>query len=114
MKGLSGGERKRTSIGTELVTNPMILFLDEPTTGLDSFTSEKLIYQLKLLNQRGRTIIMTIHQPNSIIFQLLERIILVVEGKIVYDDHSSRMKDHFINIGCKFPDYCNSIDYCMI
>ena len=47
MKGISGGERKRTSIGVELITNPSVLFLDEPTTGLDSFTAWVIIDNLK-------------------------------------------------------------------
>lgn len=60
-KGVSGGERKRTSIGLELVTNPSLIFLDEPTTGLDSFTAATVMDTLKLLAQGGRTIITTIH-----------------------------------------------------
>ena len=49
MKGISGGERKRTSIGVELITDPSVLFLDEPTTGLDSFTAWVIISNLKKL-----------------------------------------------------------------
>ena len=61
IKGISGGERKRTSIGVELLTNPKILFLDEPTTGLDSNTSLSLANVLKKLAFKGMNIIATIH-----------------------------------------------------
>ena len=68
VKGVSGGERKRTSIGVELITDPTLIFLDEPTTGLDSFTATSVMETLKELAMSGRTIISTIHQPNSDIF----------------------------------------------
>jgi ABC-type multidrug transport system ATPase subunit len=67
-KGVSGGERKRASIGVELITDPILIFLDEPTTGLDSFTAASVVDVLKELANNGRTIITTIHQPNSEIF----------------------------------------------
>jgi ABC-type multidrug transport system ATPase subunit len=50
MKGISGGERKRTSIGVELITNPSLIFLDEPTTGLDSYTATQIMKVLKSLS----------------------------------------------------------------
>lgn len=61
IRGISGGERKRTSIGVELLTNPSILFLDEPTTGLDSITSLNVIELLKKLSHIGVNVISTIH-----------------------------------------------------
>jgi ABC-type multidrug transport system ATPase subunit len=61
IKGVSGGERKRCSIGVELITNPSLIFLDEPTTGLDSYTATILMRILKALAKSGRTIIQTIH-----------------------------------------------------
>lgn len=65
-KGLSGGERKRTSIGYELITDPNLLLLDEPTSGLDSTTALKIIKTLKKeAKSRKLTILCTIHQPNS-------------------------------------------------
>jgi ABC-type multidrug transport system ATPase subunit len=60
-KGISGGERKRTSIGYELITNPSIMFLDEPTSGLDSFSALKICQLLKKEAERGMTLIATIH-----------------------------------------------------
>jgi len=61
VKGVSGGERKRTSIGVELITDPSLVFLDEPTTGLDSFTAYTVIEVLKEIAMTGRTVISTIH-----------------------------------------------------
>ncbi len=65
IRGVSGGERKRTSIGVELITDPPVIFLDEPTTGLDSFTAQMVVEILGGLAKAGRTIVSTIHQPNS-------------------------------------------------
>jgi len=61
VKGVSGGERKRTSIGVELITDPQLIFLDEPTTGLDSFTAGQVMDLLRALANSGRTVISTIH-----------------------------------------------------
>jgi ATP-binding cassette, subfamily G (WHITE), member 2 len=72
LRGISGGERKRVSIGVELVTRPSLLFLDEPTSGLDSLTAERVIQTLKHLAATGRTVICTIHQPNSQVSSSIE------------------------------------------
>ena len=61
VKGLSGGERKRTSIGVELITDPSIIFLDEPTSGLDSFTAKRIVKMLVSLAAKGKAVISTIH-----------------------------------------------------
>lgn len=61
IRGISGGERKRTSIGVELLTNPAMLFLDEPTTGLDSTTALSVISLLRDLAERGVNVVSTIH-----------------------------------------------------
>lgn len=61
LRGISGGERKRTSIGVELLTNPSLIFLDEPTTGLDSSTAFNVMDLMKKIAMNGRTVITTIH-----------------------------------------------------
>lgn len=84
-KYISSGERKRVSIGVELVANPSIIVLDEPTSGLDSFTALSLISMLhQLAHQKGKTIISTIHQPSSSAFRYMDQLLLMSEGTIVY------------------------------
>ena len=61
IKGLSGGEKKRTTIGYELISNPSLILLDEPTSGLDSQTALSICRLLKSEAQRGTSIIATIH-----------------------------------------------------
>lgn len=84
IRGLSGGERKRTSIGVELITNPSLLFLDEPTTGLDSTTALNVLEVLKNLALHGRNVVSTIHQPSSEIFNQFDNLLLMVRGNIIY------------------------------
>jgi ABC-type multidrug transport system ATPase subunit len=83
-KGISGGERKRTSIGIELITDPSVIFLDEPTTGLDSTTALQVVLLLRQLANEGRTIVSTIHQPSSEVFYEFDRLLLIVEGRCIY------------------------------
>ena len=72
---ISGGEKKRTCIGVELMSNPKILFLDESTTGLDAFTAVEVIRLLKNLNQNnGLGVVTVIHQPRQEILDLFDKV----------------------------------------
>lgn len=84
-KGLSGGERKRTSIGYELITEPSLMILDEPTSGLDSNTSTRIIQLLRTEAYRGMTIVATIHQPSAEIFLMFDRVIFLSDGYTIYN-----------------------------
>ena len=83
IRGVSGGERKRTAIGMELAASPPIVYLDEPTTGLDSSTSLAVVRVLKEL-AREKTVVMSIHQPSSRIWDELDRVVLMRKGEIVF------------------------------
>ena len=113
IKGISGGERKRTSIGVELITDPNLIFLDEPTTGLDSFTATSVMETLKDLAKSGRTIVQTIHQPNSDIFEMFDKLMLLAKGKVIYFNNAEFAVDYFSNIGYKCPELSNPADYFM-
>ena len=70
LRGISGGERKRTSIGCELIANPRVLLVDEPTSGLDSKAAFDIIQQLRdLAHDDGVTVICTVHQPSRLNFR---------------------------------------------
>jgi ABC-type multidrug transport system ATPase subunit len=113
IKGVSGGERKRTSIGIEIITDPLLIFLDEPTTGLDSFTASVVVQVLRDMAKRGRTVIATIHQPNSDTFELFDKLMLLAQGKIIYLNDAQRAAGYFSNIGYVLPSFSNPADYFM-
>ncbi|CAG9314061.1 unnamed protein product [Blepharisma stoltei] len=112
-KGLSGGERKRVCIGMELITEPLILILDEPTSGLDSYTAEIVVDLLLEQAKKGRTIITTIHQPSSGVFNKFDRLVLMSEGNIVYQGQQSESRKYFAGLGYKCPKLMNPADYFM-
>jgi len=82
---LSGGQRKRVNLAMELVTDPAIMFLDEPTSGLSSSDAKSVMEVLKNLSLKGRTIILTIHQPSKEIYEMMDNaLILGVGGRLIY------------------------------
>ncbi len=79
-KILSGGQRKRLNIALELIRQPSILFVDEPTSGLSSMDSEKVISLLKRQTILGRLVIINIHQPSSDIYKLFDKLLIIDKG----------------------------------
>ncbi|THU84675.1 P-loop containing nucleoside triphosphate hydrolase protein [Dendrothele bispora CBS 962.96] len=100
--GCSGGERRRVSIGVQLLSNPSVLFCDEPTTGLDATSAYQLMYTLKSLANKGRTIICTIHQPRHDIYYLFNEIMLLSKGRTLYTGPTARAAPWFEHLvpGC--------------
>ncbi|KAM7250818.1 hypothetical protein ACFE04_022701 [Oxalis oulophora] len=99
MRGVSGGERKRVSIGQEMLINPSLLLLDEPTSGLDSTTAQRIVSTLRDLAIGGRTIAMTIHQPSSRLFYMFNKVLLLSKGHPLYFGTGSGAMDYFASIG---------------
>ncbi|KAJ2784514.1 ATP-binding cassette transporter snq2 [Coemansia javaensis] len=79
-EGISLEERKRLTIGIELVSRPKILFLDEPTSGLDAQASFKIVQFMRVLAAEGQTILCTIHQPSALLFEQFDRLLLLMRG----------------------------------
>lgn len=112
-RGISGGERKRVSIGVELITNPKIIFLDEPTSGLDSFTAASVMGLLQRLASAGRTVICTIHQPSSEIYLRMDKLLLLSKGHTIFFGPPEDAISHFSELGYHCPEFMNPADFCV-
>uniref|UniRef100_A0A7N8XET3 Broad substrate specificity ATP-binding cassette transporter ABCG2-like n=1 Tax=Mastacembelus armatus TaxID=205130 RepID=A0A7N8XET3_9TELE len=111
IRGISGGERKRTNIGMELIIDPPVLFLDEPTTGLDASTANSVLLLLKRMSNHGRTIILSIHQPRYAIYRLFDSLTLLVTGKQVYHGPAQNALEYFADIGYTCEPHNNPADF---
>ncbi|KAL2348745.1 hypothetical protein Fmac_002745 [Flemingia macrophylla] len=98
-RGISGGEKKRVSIGQELLINPSLLLLDEPTSGLDSTTAQRILNTIKRLASGGRTVVTTIHQPSSRLYYMFDKVVLLSEGCPIYYGPASTALDYFSSVG---------------
>jgi len=112
VRSLSGGEIKRLSIGVGLISNPNVLFLDEPTTGLDSTAAYSIVnYLVKMARRTNVAVIMTIHQPSALVFDLLDDLFLLERGRVVYGGSIPAAAEHFASLGHTNPDKINPADY---
>jgi len=109
-KTISGGQRKRVNIGLELLREPTVLFVDEPTSGLSSRDSENIMDLLKELSLRGKMIFVVIHQPSSDIFKMFDSLLILdVGGFEVYYGNPVESISYFqeiINQANKIPGAC--------
>uniref|UniRef100_A0A2C9JZH5 ABC transporter domain-containing protein n=1 Tax=Biomphalaria glabrata TaxID=6526 RepID=A0A2C9JZH5_BIOGL len=111
IRGVSGGERKRCSIGMELIISPPVLFLDEPTTGLDASTAMAVMLLLKKLAAGGRNIIFSIHQPRYSIYRLFDSLMLLSHGDVAYHGKASESLDYFASVGYFCEEHNNPPDF---
>ncbi|CRL06230.1 CLUMA_CG019054, isoform A [Clunio marinus] len=108
---LSGGEQKRLSIALELVDDPSILFLDEPTTGLDSSSSTQCIKLLKKLALEGKIIICTIHTPSALLFEMFDHIYALADGCCIYQGSSKNLVPFLKELDLICPPTFNPSDF---
>ncbi|KAF2661680.1 P-loop containing nucleoside triphosphate hydrolase protein [Lophiostoma macrostomum CBS 122681] len=110
-RGCSGGEKRRTSIGVQLLSNPSLLWLDEPTTGLDSTSAYQVVKTLQTLARKGRTIIVTIHQPRGEIYSLFDNVILLTQGNAAYSGPVQDCLPYFTTLGHEIPPFVNPAEF---
>ncbi|EGT53548.1 hypothetical protein CAEBREN_14682 [Caenorhabditis brenneri] len=112
-KSLSRGERKRLAFACEILTDPPILFCDEPTSGLDSFMSHQVIKALRQLTYEGKTVVCTIHQPSTSVYQMADQLILLSQGHIAYAGPAKQVDAFFGRCGYPIPKFVSSPDHFM-
>lgn len=101
-KELSGGQKQRFSVATTLINKPRVIFLDEPTTGLDPQARRNLWELIKEINARGTTIIITTHYMDEAEY-LCNRIAIIDSGNIVALDTPDNLVDHLVASGFERP-----------
>ncbi|KAK6262412.1 hypothetical protein QUC31_008228 [Theobroma cacao] len=112
--GLSGGERRRVSIGLSLLHDPAVLLLDEPTSGLDSTSAFNVMQILKsIAASRNRTVVLSIHQPSFKILSTIDRILMLSKGTVVHHGTLCSLQAFLLSNGFSVPPQLNALEYAM-
>ncbi|XP_050236124.1 ABC transporter G family member 23 [Mercurialis annua] len=113
-RGISGGERKRVSIGVEMIHNPAILILDEPTSGLDSSSAFQVIDLLSTMaKEKSRTIVLSIHQPSYRILRFIHKFLILSHGSVVHNGSLDSLEQTISNLGFQIPIQLNPLEFAM-
>ncbi|KAL3661570.1 hypothetical protein V7S43_013330 [Phytophthora oleae] len=110
-KGISGGQKRRLSIAIEMLSDPSILLLDEPTSGLDSASTYNVIKLISRLSHEGRTILCTIHQPSSLVYEMFANVVILTAGRTVFFGPRKKILLHFSFLGYDCPQYQDPAEY---
>jgi ABC-type multidrug transport system ATPase subunit len=110
--GLSGGERRRVSIGVDVIHDPAVLILDEPTSGLDSAAALHVCSMLRTMAVgHNRTIILSIHQPGYRLLQMFHSILLLAHGAVVHHGTLELLSQKLLATGQEIPPQVNVLEY---
>ncbi|XP_072961122.1 ABC transporter G family member 5-like [Typha angustifolia] len=112
-RGVSGGERRRVSIGVDVIHDPIILFLDEPTSGLDSTSAFLVVQVLQRIARSGSVVIMSIHQPSYRILSLLDHLLFLSRGETVYYGKPSGLSPFLSEFGRPVPVNENPTEFAL-
>ncbi|VFQ80335.1 unnamed protein product [Cuscuta campestris] len=112
-RGVSGGERRRVSIGIDIIHDPIVLFLDEPTSGLDSRSAFMVVKVVQRIARSGSIVIMSIHQPSHRIMGLLDRVLFLSGGRTVYSGSPFDLRRFFSGFGHAIPENENPTEFAL-
>ncbi|XP_043790845.1 protein scarlet isoform X4 [Apis laboriosa] len=111
LSALSGGERKRVTLAVELLTEPSILFCDEPTTGLDSYGAMTVVRTLREVAASGRIVICSLHQPASGLLEIFHEVLLLSSGRVAFQGSSIDATEFFDSLNLPCPPTFNSAEF---
>ncbi|QCD78857.1 ABC transporter G family member 23 [Vigna unguiculata] len=113
-RGISGGERKRVSIGVDMIHNPPILLLDEPTSGLDSTSALQVIELLSsIVKAKHRIVVLSIHQPSYRILQYVSKFLILSHGSVVHNGSLEQLEETISKLGLQIPTQLNALEFSM-
>ena len=113
-RGISGGERKRVSIGVDMIHDPPILLLDEPTSGLDSKSALQVIELLSSIAKgKERTVVFSIHQPSYRILQYISNFLILSRGSVVHNGSLESLEGIINELGYQIPMQLNALEFAM-
>jgi ABC-type multidrug transport system ATPase subunit len=111
-KGIPDGQKRRVSVAAQLITRPKLLFLDDPTSGLDSAASFEVISSIKDLAKKHNLIVVaSMHQPSSSTFAMFDRLLLLCRGGTVYSGPISKLQPYFESSGFPIPLHMNPVNF---
>mmetsp|Transcript_97686 Transcript_97686/g.252800 ORF Transcript_97686/g.252800 Transcript_97686/m.252800 type:complete len:1244 (-) Transcript_97686:31-3762(-) len=116
--GISKNEKRRLCFATEVLTDPAVLFADEPTTGLDSAMAEIIVKYFKALAQKGPSgekvnVVATIHQPSSHIFRLFDKLAFLIDGHTAYFGPAAQVETYLQSAGYPMPEHTPPAEFFM-
>ncbi|KAL8204521.1 hypothetical protein R6Q57_010144 [Mikania cordata] len=113
-RAISGGERKRVSIGVDMIPDPPVLLLDEPTSGLDSSSALQVIELLSnMARSKQRTIILSIHQPSYRVIQYISNFLILSNGSVVHNGSLESLEETINELGFQIPTQLNALEFSM-
>ncbi|KAL4561289.1 hypothetical protein LXL04_033453 [Taraxacum kok-saghyz] len=113
-RGISGGERKRVSIGVDMIPDPPILLLDEPTSGLDSSSALQVVELLSNMStSKQRTIILSIHQPSYRVLQYISNFLILSNGSVIHNGSLYSLEETINQLGFEIPTQLNALEFSM-
>ena len=111
-RGISGGQKRRTSLATALISNPAVLFVDELTSGLDETIAFEVLSTVRALADTGSvSVLLTIHQPNQRMLELFDHILILKEGSSIFFGTVLESVQYFENLGFISPIHVTITDY---
>lgn len=111
LRGVSGGEKKRVTIGVEFMKGPGMYLMDEPTTGLDAKTAIDIFQSVRIVADLGPPVLVVLKQPSYELFALFDSVMILTEGSIAYMGPVEKAQPYFERLGYRCPPAMNPVDF---